>query len=141
MRAAWLEVTVDGRRLGLPVAGVVEVGEIGEVLAAPSLVAAVRGVTQSRGKLVPLLHLGAFLAGGDPPELRGSATVLVRAAGRPVCLEVDDAFVVQRGEVLPAAGLPGLPFASALAQLEDGNVPILDLQLLGERLQAAGAPT
>lgn len=141
MRAAWLEVTADGRRFGLPVASVVEVGEIGEVLAAPSLVAAVRGVTQSRGKLVPLLHLGAFLTGGEPPEVRGTATVLVRAAGRPVCLEVDDAFVVQRGEVLPAAGLPGLPFASALAQREDGTVPILDLQLLGERLQAAGAPT
>jgi len=141
MRAAWLEVTADGRRLGLPVTGVVEVGEIGEVLAAPSLVAAVRGVTESRGKLVPLLHLGAFLAGGEPPEVRGTATVLVRAAGRPVCLEVDDAFVVQRGDVLPAAGLPGLPFASALARMEDGNVPILDLQLLGERLQAAGTTT
>jgi chemotaxis signal transduction protein len=141
MRAAWLEVTADGRRFGLPVAGVVEVGEIGEVLAAPSLVAAVRGVTQSRGKLVPLLHLGAFLAGGTAPEVRGTATVLVRAAGRPVCLEVDDAFVVQRGEVMPAAGLPGLPFASALARMEDGTVPILDLQLLGERLQAAGATT
>ncbi len=141
MRATWLEVEADGRRFGLPVAEVVEVGEIGAVLAAPSLVAAVRGVTELRGKLVPLLHLGAFLNGTAAPEARGTATVLVRAAGRPVCLEVDDAFVVQRGEVLPAAGVPGLPFASALARMEDGTVPILDLALLGERLQSAGATT
>jgi chemotaxis signal transduction protein len=139
MKATWLEVEVDGRRMGLPAADVIEVGEVGPYLTAPSLVAAVRGVTESRGRLVPLLHLGAFLAGTTPPEARGTATVLVRAAGRPICLEVDDAFVVQRGEVLPAANVPGLPYASALARQEDGTVPILDLNLLGERLQGAGA--
>ena len=139
MKAVWLEIAVDGRRMGLPAADVIEVGEVGEYLTAPSLVAAVRGVTESRGRLVPLLHLGAFLAGTAPPEARGTATVLVRAAGRPICLEVDDAFVVQRGEVLPAVNVPGLPYASALARMEDGTVPILDLNLLGERLQGAGA--
>jgi chemotaxis signal transduction protein len=139
MMAAWLEVEVDGRRMGLPVADVIEVGEIGEILTAPSLLAAVRGVTESRGRLVPLLHLGAFLAGTAAPEARGTATVLVRAAGRAVCLEVDDAFVVQRGEVLSAAGVPGLAYATALARKEDGTVPILDLNLLGERLQGVGA--
>ena len=139
MKAVWLEVAVDGRRMGLPAADVLEVGEVGDYLTAPSLVAAVRGVTESRGRLVPLLHLGAFLAGTEAPELRGTATVLVRAAGRAICLEVDDAFVVQRGEVLPAVNVPGLPFASALARQEDGTVPILDLNLLGERLQGVGA--
>jgi len=137
--AAWLEIEVGGRRMGLPVADVIEVGEIGAYLTAPSLVAAVRGVTESRGRLVPLLHLGAFLAGTSAPEARGTATVLVRAAGRPICLEVDDAFVVQRGDVLPAVNVPGLPYASAVARQEDGTVPILDLNLLGERLQGAGA--
>lgn len=141
MIATWLEIEADGRRLGLPAADVLEVGEPGPVLAAPSLLPAMRGVTESRGRLVPLLHLGAFLADRPAPEVRGSATVLVRAGGRPVCLEVDDAFVVQRGEVLPATGLPGLPYAAALARQQYGTVPILDLNTLGERLAGAGAST
>lgn len=141
MVAAWLEVEADGRRIGLPVAAVIEVGEPGEVLPAPSLVAAVRGVTESRGRLVPLVHLGALLDERAAPAERGTATVLVRAAGRPVCFEVDDAFVVQRGEVMPTAGIPGLPYASALARLEGRSIPILDLNILGERLAGAGATT
>jgi len=141
MIATWLEVEADGRRLGLPAADVLEVGELGTVLPAPSLLESMRGVTESRGRLVPLLHLGAFLAGRPAPEARGTATVLVRAGGRPICLEVDDAFVVQRGEVLPAAGLPGLPYAAAIARQQDGTVPILDLNAIGERLASAGAST
>lgn len=141
MMATWLVIEADGRRLGLPAAEVLEVGELGEVLAAPSLLEAMRGVTQSRGRLVPLLHLGAFLAGRPAPETRGTATVLVKAGGRPICLEVDDAFVVQRGEVLPAAGLPGLPYASAIARPEEGTLPILDLNALGERLAGSGVST
>lgn len=141
MLAAWLEVEADGRRLGLPVAAVIEVGEPGAILPAPSLVAAVRGVTESRGRLVPLVHLGALLDDRAAPAERGTATVLVRAAGRPVCFEVDDAFVVQRGEALPTAGIPGLPYASALARLDGRSIPILDLNTLGERLAGAGATT
>jgi chemotaxis signal transduction protein len=141
MKAIWLEVEAGGRRLGLPAADVVEVGEPGPILPAPSMLVSMRGVTEARGKLVPLLHLGAFLAGEPAPEARGTATVLVRAGGRPVCLEVDDAFVVQRGEVLPATGLPGLPYAAALARQQDGTIPILDLNALGERLASAGAST
>lgn len=141
MNATWLEVEAGGRRFGLPAADVMEVGEPGPVLPAPSLLVAMRGVTESRGRLVPLLHLGAFLAGHAAPAERGTATVLVRAGGRPICLEVDDAFVVQRGEVFPAAGLPGLPYAAALARQQDRTIPILDLNALGERLAGAGAST
>ncbi|HEU4569687.1 MAG TPA: chemotaxis protein CheW [Gemmatimonadales bacterium] len=139
MKATWLEVAANGRRYGLPAAHVVEVGEPRGVLPAPSALPAVRGVTEARGRLVPLLHLGAFLAGTAAPAARGTATVLVRAAGRPVCLEVDDAFAVLRGEVLPTAELPGLPFAQALARESGQAVPILDLNALGERLSGAGA--
>lgn len=141
MLAAWLEVEADGRRIGLPVAAVIEVGEPGEVLPAPSLVAAVRGVTESRGRLVPLVHLGALLDQRAAPAARGTATVLVKAGGRPVCFEVDDAYVVQRGEVMPTAGIPGLPFAAALARMDGRSIPILDLNTLGERLAGAGATT
>jgi len=141
MMAVWLEVEADGKRLGLPAAAVLEVGEPGAVLPAPSLVAAVRGVTESRGRLVPLVHLGALLADRGAPLERGTATVLVTAGGRAVCLEVDDAFVVQRGDVLPVAGIPGLPFATALARQEGRSVPLLDLNILGERLAASGATT
>ena len=141
MIATWLEVEADGIRLGLPAAAVLEVGEPGAVLPAPSLIRSVRGVTEARGRLVPLVHLGAFLADRAAPEARGTATVLVKAGGRPLCLEVDDAFVVQKGDVLPAAGLPGLPYATALSRQEGRSVPILDLNILGEKLTGQGVTT
>ena len=140
----YLELSAGDRRYGVPVGQVVEVDEPGEVLPAPSHEPALRGVTEARGKLVPVLHLAAFLAGAPCPAGRGSAVVLIRStvggAPRFVALEVDDVFAVIRGPVLPATGLPSLPWASGLAQRDDGALPILDLSPLAEHLRGIGVP-
>jgi chemotaxis signal transduction protein len=140
----YLELAAGGRRYGIPVEQVVEVGEPEAVLPAPAQDPAIRGVTEARGRLVPILHLGAFLAGSACPPERGGAVVLLRAeAGggrRFVALEVDDVFAVVGATVLPTGGLPSLPWAVGLAQREDGTVPILDLSSLAERLRGTGAP-
>jgi chemotaxis signal transduction protein len=95
----------------------------------------VRGLTPLRGKLVPLVHLGAFLGGREPPDQRGRAAVLIELAGRYLALEVDDADEVVRGAALPLPDGESLPWAVGVAARTTGLVPILDLEALGERIR------
>src|SRR2546428_799817 len=105
MSRGYLLVRVAGQHYGLPLARVLEVGDLGEVLDVPRALAAVRGVTPLRGRLVPLIHLGALLGERAPPPERGRAAVLVQlGAGdgmRHVAFEVDDADDVVREAALP----------------------------------------
>jgi len=134
----YLLVRADGKTYGLPVARVLEVGDATEVLHIPRKFPAVRGLTPLRGRLVPLIHLGAFLTGSDAPPLAPDALRAVRtvvlvelgAGGRQVALEVDDADAVVREHPRGQS----LPWAAGVAEQDDGLVPILDLDALGERI-------
>src|SRR5438093_5473891 len=75
----YLLVRVDGKHYGLPLARVLEAGGLGEVLDVPRALAAARGVTPLRCRLVPLVHLGARLGARPPPARRGRAAALVRS--------------------------------------------------------------
>jgi chemotaxis signal transduction protein len=137
----YLLVRSEGKPYGLPVARVLEVGDATEVLAVPRTLPAVRGLTSLRGRLVPLIHLGAFLTGRAAPETRtvGVRTiVLVEIKGRHVALEVDDVDAVVREQPLPVPHGQTLPWASAVAPQgagpSGGLVPILDLDALGDRI-------
>jgi len=134
----YLLVRVDGKAYGLPLARVLEVGDLGEVLDVPRALAAVRGVTPLRGRLVPLVHLGALLGERSPPAERGRAAVLVQlGAGeglRQVALEVDDADDVVRETALPVPPGESLPWAAGVARRRGALVPILDLDALGDRI-------
>ncbi len=134
----YLLVRVAGQHYGLPLARVLEVGDLGEVLDVPRALAAVRGVTPLRGRLVPLIHLGALLGERAPPPERGRAAVLVQlGAGegiRHVAFEVDDADDVVREAALPVPRGESLPWAAAVARRKGVLVPILDLDALGDRL-------
>jgi len=87
---------------------------------------------------VPLIHLGAFLAGrAAPSEPRKACTiVLVELGGRQVAFEVDDADAVVREQPLPVPRGQTLPWAIGVAEQAGGAglVPILDLDALSERL-------
>ena len=139
----YLLVRSDGKTYGLPVARVLEVGDATEVLHIPRKLPAVRGLTPLRGRLVPLIHLGAFLTGSDaPPAPSPGAAASVRtvvlvelgAGGRQVALEVDDADAVVREQPLPVPRGQTLPWASGVGEQEGGLVPILDLDALGDRI-------
>ena len=138
MSRGYLLVRVDGKPYGLPLARVLEVGDLGEVLDVPRALAAVRGVTPLRGRLVPLIHLGALLGERSPPPDRGRTAVLVElGAGegvRRVALEVDDADDVVRETALPVPRGESLPWASGVARRKGTLVPILDLDALGDRI-------
>jgi len=133
----YLLVRVAGQSFGLPLAGVLAVDDLGAVLDVPHTGPALRGLTPRRGRLLPLVHLGALLAEGPPPAERGRAAVLVDLRGdgeRIVALEVDDADEVVREAALPVPAGEPLPCAQGVVRRDGGLVPILDLARLGGRI-------
>jgi chemotaxis signal transduction protein len=135
----WLLVRAGGRRVGLALDQVIEVLDLGPVYAVPSTEPAVRGVTTSRGRVVPLVHLASLLDGGAASAGGGTA-VMVQLAGRRVCLEVDEAEEVLREPGLPVPPDLSLPFAVAVARQAGGIVPLLDLTPVGSRISEATLP-
>lgn len=135
MSVGFLLVRAEQRAYGLQLDHVVEVADLVEVLDVPRAEVAMRGVTPFRGRLVPLLHLGAFLGRRPPPPQRGGAVVAVELAGRLVALEVDDADEVVRSAPLPLPDGSSLPWAVGVARRQEGLVPILDLDALGDRIR------
>src|SRR3989440_12387195 len=116
----YLLVRAEGKSYGLPVGRVLEVGDATEVLDVPRALPAVRGLTPLRGRLVPLIHLGAFLAGRAAPSepRKGYTIVLVELGGRQVAFEVDDADAVVREQPLPVPRGQTPPWAIGVAQPE-----------------------
>ncbi len=136
----YLLVRSEGKSYGLPIGRVLEVGDATEVLNVPRKLPAVCGLTPLRGRLVPLIHLAAFLTGSEAPSTAGGGVrtvVLVElgASGRQVAFEVDDADAVVREQPLPVPRGQTLPWAGGVAEQEGGGlVPILDLDALGDRI-------
>ena len=139
----YLLVRSEGKPYGLPVARVLEVGDATEVLHIPRKLPAMRGLTPLRGRLVPLIHLGAFLTGSDAPPanppgiasaVRTVVLVELGAGGRQVAFEVDDADAVVREQPLTVPRGQTLPWAAGVAEQGGGLVPILDLDALGDRI-------
>ena len=133
----WLLVRAGERRVGLMLNQVVEVLDLGPVHPVPSLDPAVRGVTSSRGRIVPLIHLATLLGGTGG---QGGTAVLVSLDTRRVCVEVDDAEEVLREPGLPVPPDVWLPFAVAVARRPDGIVPLLDLTAVGTRIAETATP-
>jgi chemotaxis signal transduction protein len=136
----WLLVRAGGRRVGLALDQVIEVLDLGPVYPVPSIEPAVRGVTSSRGRLVPLVHLASLLDGSGTAASGGGTAVMVRLGGRRVCLEVDDAEEVLREPGLPVPEDASLPFAVAVARQPGGIVPLLDLTAIGARISETATP-
>jgi chemotaxis signal transduction protein len=130
----YLLVRAQGRAYGLPVGRVLEVADAGQVLHVPRSLPAVRGMTPLRGRLVPLIHLGAFLTGSAAPAEPGRTVVLVELRGRQVAFEVDDADAVVREQPMPVPRGQSLPWASGVADQNGTLVPILDMEALGDRI-------
>lgn len=131
----YLLVKAGSRSVGLALEQVIEVLDPGDAFPVPALEPAVRGVTRVRGRIMPLVHLGALLDGSRCPEQRGEAAVVVELSGRRLCLEVEAAESVLAGSGLPVPPDAAMPWAVAVARTESGLLPLLDLTALGARIQ------
>ena len=121
------------RLVGLPLDQVVEVIDPGTSFSVPASEPALRGVAVIRGRILPLVHLGALLDGSACPAERTDTGVLVELAGRRLCLEVEEAEWVLYDPGLAVPPGPALPWAAAVARTDRGLVPLLDLVALGAR--------
>jgi purine-binding chemotaxis protein CheW len=131
----YLLVRAGGRRVGLALAQVVEVLDPGPTYPVPAVEPAVRGVTSVRGRILPLIHLGALLEGTGCPESRGEVAIVVQVGGRTLCLEVEEAETVLNEPGLPVPSGTALAWAVAVARTDDGLIPLLDLTALGGRIK------
>jgi chemotaxis signal transduction protein len=134
-----LLVRAGVRLVGLPLDQVVEVLDPGTSFPVPASEPAVRGVAVIRGRILPLIHLGALLDGGPCPPGRTDTGVLVDLAGRRLCLEVEEAESVLYEPGLAVPPGTALPWAAAVARTDRGLVPLLDLAALGARFTEASA--
>lgn len=133
VRAGHLLVRAGTRLVGLPLDQVVEVLDPGASFPVPASEPAVRGVAVVRGRIVPLVHLGALLDGAACPVERADTGVLVELGGRRLCLEVEEAESVLYDPGLAVPPGTALPWAAAVARTDRGLVPLLDLVALGAR--------
>lgn len=134
-----LVVRAGRRQVALALADLVEVVEPTPPVPVPAAQPALRGLTTVRGRLVPLVHLGALLDGGQVPDAHGDAAVLIAAGGALICLEVEAVEEVLRVAALPAPPGQALPWAVAVARGPEGLLPVLDVPALGIRLADGGA--
>jgi purine-binding chemotaxis protein CheW len=133
----FLLVRTGNRRVGLELAHVVEVIQVGPVHRVLSREPAMRGVVDLRGRIVPVVHLGALLEAQACPARAGDLVVVVTLDGRRVCLEIDDAELVVREPALPVPQGSTLPWAIGVARHAEGLVPLLDLAALSSRFTEA----
>jgi purine-binding chemotaxis protein CheW len=129
----FLVVRAGQERYGIGLDAVREVVDLAGARPVPARSPALRGVMPLRDRFCSLLHLGALLAGGSPPDATGETAVIVEVAGTPMALEVDDVEeVVDRGARL--VGAPTGPWASGVWRVGDDLVTVLDLGALAERI-------
>ena len=131
--AGHLLVSAGARLVGLPLDQVVEVLDPGTSFPVPTSEPAVRGVAVVRGRILPMVHLGALLDGTACPTARSDTGVLVELGGRRLCFEVEDAESVLYDAGLAVPPATALPWAAAVARTDRGLVPLLDLVALGAR--------
>ena len=137
--SGFLLVRAGSRRVGLPLAHVIEVTQLGPVHPVPAVEAAVRGVVAVHGRMVPVVHLGSLLDGVGYPSEPGTVAVVVAVDGRRVCLEIEEAEILLRETTLPVPPGETLPWAVGVARHPDGLVPVLDLTALSSRLMEAAS--
>lgn len=136
MSETFLLVTAGHLRVALAVGQLEAVTDGTEVVPVPVAEPAMAGVTTARGETVPVISLARLL--GTPAPRGADVFVLVRSGGIRLCLAVEAAETLARGDVLPLPADSAMPWARAVLREGDTLVPLLDLEALAERLAATG---
>lgn len=135
----YLLVEAGGARYGLRLADVRQVIELPPAYAAPSMHRAVLGVIQAGGRLMPLVDLAALVESDRDPAPGAVLGVVTLCADRLVTLAVEEAEAVVRDDPGPLPPGWDLPWALGVAREGETLVPVIDMDVLAERLVSAGA--
>lgn len=131
-----LIVRCGSERLGLPVDGVIEVVPLEGVVWMPAACPAVRGLLPVHTRLVPLAHLRALLDERSAPDEVSEAAVLIRSGAQRLALEVDEAVDLLPDARVSAPAGWDVAWAEGVARVGDALVPVVDFEVLVERLLA-----
>jgi len=139
--ARFLVVQAGRERVGLGLELVREVVDVGTPRPVPAARAAMRGVMQLRERHVSLLHLGALLNGGVPPDVIAETAVIVQigpAQGRPVqvALEVEGVEDVADRAVATVGEAPE-PWGAGVWQVAGGLVTLIDSAALAAMITSS----
>ena len=133
----YLLVHAGARPVGVLAGQVVEIVELDRIYPVPSTEPAIRGVITVRGRIVPVVHLGALLSGASCPGALGAFGVMLAGERWRLCLEVEAAEAVLEAPGLPLPPEAPLPWAVAMARSDDGAwVPLLDPGVMAAALAA-----
>lgn len=140
----FLVVRAGGERYGLDLAAVREVVDTAAPRPVPARLAAVRGIMPLRERFFTLVHLGALVAGSEPPPAVSETAVITDLGGTRVAFEVDDVeAVVEEGATLVGAGVAGGGAGGGgvadVWRVGGELVSALDLAVLAGRLSETGA--
>lgn len=122
---------IGGRRFGLLAAEVRELVRAVTIVPLPLAPTAIEGVINLRGRVVPVLDLRPRLGLPDRPAQPSDHLIIARAGERAVALRVDRALELswpEVAEVDPATAAACGGGVAAVAKLDDGLAPILDLE-------------
>ena len=139
MSEAFLLVAAAGTRVALSVSQLEAVTAAGEIVPVPVAEPAMAGVATVRGETLPVISLALLLRGNESPE--AGVFVIVHAGGIRLCIAVEEAETLSRGDVMPLPPDGAIPWARAVLRDAGAFVPLLDLEALAERLAATGRAT
>ena len=130
---AWVTFLAAGQSYALPVEEVQEVVRVGHITRVPRTPAAVRGVTNLRGRVLAVLDLPLRFGLAPCPMGDHARILVVRHQGRPVGLLVDQ--IEPMAQVLPSTveapedvdSLERRDLLRGIAKLEDRLVALLSL--------------
>jgi purine-binding chemotaxis protein CheW len=135
---------LDGEEFGLPVDTVREVIRVGDITRVPQAPAHIRGVTNLRGRILPVVEIRTRL-GLAPLVPRSTARIIVtEVRGRVLGLLVDSVAQVQK---LPADRLEAAPdevksahttFLTGVVHMDERLIILIDLALA---LDASAPPS
>jgi purine-binding chemotaxis protein CheW len=131
----WLVFRLGGKSFGLPVADIQEVMRVGPITRVPEAPFAVAGVTDLRGRVIPIVDLGARLELDVVEVDEQSRIVVLDAEGRLIGLLVDA--VDRMARILPSQKEDPDPEAdegpaavAALYSWENEKLMLLDVEEL-----------
>ena len=138
-RDSCLVFSLGGEKFGIPIRQVIELDRLPRITPVPNVPAWVRGITNLRGEIVPVLDLGLLLGMGRSERLERGRILVVRIGedltAALVADEVDGFANLEQDRLKPyAAGEGGrvIPLLEGIYSTEDLALKVLNMEKLME---------